>query len=53
MQTFSRYLDAARFCREHNLSLAAIERTGHWKFTVFVDGKYTVTAEGNKPLPKL
>lgn len=53
VKTFTRYLDAARFCREHNLSLAAIQRTGHWKFTVFVDGLFTVGMDGSKPLPSI
>lgn len=52
MKTFTRYLDAARFCREHNLSIAAIERTGHWKYTVFVDEKYTVAQTGQL-MPRL
>lgn len=45
MNTFTRYLDAWRFCVQHNLSIAAIEKTGYSKYTVFIDDKYLISAE--------
>lgn len=42
METFTRYLDAVRFCNKHNLSIAAIQKTGWYKFTVFVGDMFIV-----------
>lgn len=42
MHKFTRYLDAWAFCRKHNLSMAAISRTGQWEFIVMVQDTYVV-----------
>lgn len=50
MKTFTRYLDAARFCREHNLSIASINKTGQWSYTVIFSSDLLVTT-GKHTLP--
>lgn len=50
MRKFSRYLDAAKFARKHNISLAAIQKTGWYEWTVFVADDYIVSNNG-RPFP--
>ncbi len=51
MKTFTRYLDAWAFCRAHGLSMAAIQKTGQWEYTVFVDDVFIIGNNG-KAMPQ-
>lgn len=47
MKKFTSYLSAVRFCRSHNLSIAAINKTGYSQWVVAFDDAYIVTTDPN------
>jgi urate oxidase len=54
MKPFTTYLGAARYAREHNMSLASIEKIGHSKWTVFIKDEYIIVpAPTQRPMPQL